>query len=131
MPAALIETRCRRPAIDETEIIDAVHRALVDAFKIPTNDRGVRLVCHEPHRFACPPNRREPELFTLVTVDAFAGRSLDAKRSLYRAIVNNLGALGIPGDHITILWRESPQTNWGVRGGNAACDVDLGFAVEV
>jgi len=131
MPAVTIETRCRRSALDECEIMDAVHQALVQAFKIPVQDRDVRLICHEPHRFACPGNKREPTLFTLVSIDAFAGRSLNAKRELYRAIVANLELLGIPKDHVTILLRELPQEDWGLRGGSAACDIDLGFTVEV
>lgn len=42
-----------------------------------------------------------------------------------------LHALGIPRDHVTILVRESALENWGVRGGQAACDIDLGFDVTV
>jgi phenylpyruvate tautomerase PptA (4-oxalocrotonate tautomerase family) len=131
MPSVLIETRCQRSVLDECAMIDAVHQALVHAFKIPAGDRNVRLVAHEPHRFACPPGRTEPALFTLVSVDALSGRSLDAKRALYQSIVLNLEALGIPQDHITVLLREAPTTNWGIRAGQAACDVDLEFAVNV
>jgi phenylpyruvate tautomerase PptA (4-oxalocrotonate tautomerase family) len=131
MPSVLIETRCQRSPLDESEIMDAVHQALVHAFQIPAQDRDVRLVTHEPHRFACPPNKSEPALFTLVNIDAFAGRSLDAKRALYKTIVHNLSALDIPADHIKIVLREIPTMNWGVRGGQAACDVDLGFKIAV
>ena len=38
--------------------------------------------------------------------DAFAGRSLDAKRALYRAIVDRLEPLGIPRDHVMTVLRE-------------------------
>ena len=31
----------------------------------------------------------------------------------------------------SITLRESPTENWGIRGGQAACDVDLGFNVKV
>ncbi|NJH96449.1 tautomerase family protein, partial [Salmonella enterica subsp. enterica serovar Anatum] len=61
----------------------------------------------------------------------FAGRTLDTKRNLYRSIVENLSVLGIPKDHIKILLREIPAENWGIRGGQAACDVDLGFDIQV
>jgi phenylpyruvate tautomerase PptA (4-oxalocrotonate tautomerase family) len=131
MPSVLIETRCQRSRLDEAALIDAVHQALVHAFKIPEQDRDVRLLVHEPHRFACPANRSQPALFTLVNIDAFEGRSLEAKRLLYRTIVGNLAALDIPADHITILLREIPTTNWGLRGGQAACDIDLGFKIAV
>ena len=111
--------------------MDAVHLALRSAFRIPEDDRHVRLLVHEPHRFAVPPSLSEPERFTQVSIDAFSGRSLDAKRALYREVVDRLEPLGIPRDHVSILLRESPLENWGIRGGSAACDVDLGFDVNV
>ena len=131
MPSVVIEIRRKIPAEAETALIDAVHTALRDAFRIFADDKDVRLIAHEPHRFACPPSRSRPELWTLVTIDAFAGRSLDAKRALYRAIVANLEALGVPRDHVKIVLREIPRENWGVRGGQAASDVDLGFKIDV
>ncbi|MFD1859383.1 tautomerase family protein [Aeromicrobium camelliae] len=131
MPHALIEVRRRWSEDEEAAIIDAVHGALVEAFQIPAHDKHVRLVVHEPHRFACPPHLHEPEFATLVSIDCFTGRSLDAKRHLYAAIVDRLTELGIPGDHVSIVLRESPVENWGVRGGRAASDVDLGFDVTV
>jgi phenylpyruvate tautomerase PptA (4-oxalocrotonate tautomerase family) len=131
MPCTQIEVRTRYSVEQEVALIDAVHAALQHAFKLPPNDKNIRLVVHEPHRFACPPNKDKPEAFTVVTVDAFLGRSLDAKRQLYKAIVDNLAQLGIPRDHITIYLREIPRENWGLRGGQAACDIDLGFKIDV
>ena len=131
MPSVLIEVRKSYAPEQETALMEAVHAALVSAFRILSTDRNVRLVAHEPHRFACPPNLAQPALYTHISVDAFAGRSLAAKRALYRAIVENLAALGIPRDHVKILLRELPRENWGIRGGQAAIDVELGFKVEV
>ncbi len=131
MPSVLIEVRRRYTREQETAILDAVHAALIEAFQIPAHDRDLRLVVHEPHRYACPPNLSHPEYFMLISIDAFAGRSLDAKRRLYRAIVDRLAPCGIPRDHVKVLLREIPKENWGVRGGQAACDVKLGFEVEV
>src|SRR5690349_5029763 len=110
MPSVLIETRCQRSPLDETALLDAVHQALVYAFEIPAQDRDVRLLVHEPHRYAVPASKSEPALYTHITIDAFSGRSLDAKRKLFRAIVQNLSALDIPADHVKILLRESPTT---------------------
>src|SRR5262245_66375086 len=113
VPSVLIEIRRAIPEKAEIAIIDAVHSALTEAFKIPPGDKNVRLVAHEPHRFACPPERSQPHLYTHISIDAFAGRSLDAKRALYRAIVSNLESLGIPKDHVKVLLREIPRENWG------------------
>jgi len=111
--------------------MEAVHSALREAFKIMPGDKNVRLQVHEPHRFACPPNKARPELYTHISIDCFAGRSLAAKRLLYGTIVRNLESLGIPKDHVKILLREITAENWGIRGGQAACDVELGFKVDV
>ena len=131
MPHVLIETRRSAPPQDEVALIDAVHGALVRAFRIPPGDRHVRLLAHEPHRFAVPPGLTQPDLFTQISVDAFEGRSLDAKRELYRQIVASVEPLGIPADHVSILIRDVPVSNWGIRGGQAACDVELGFEIGV
>ena len=131
MPAVLIEVRKSYTPEEEIALMEAVHAALREAFKILPNDRDVRLIAHEPHRFACPPDRARPELFTLVSIDAFPGRSLDAKRALYRTIVANLGRLGVPADHVKIMLREIPREDWGIRGGQAGCDVELGFKLDV
>jgi phenylpyruvate tautomerase PptA (4-oxalocrotonate tautomerase family) len=131
MPSVLIEIRRSATPEEEVALMEAVHAALREAFKILPHDRNVRLVVHAPHRFACPPDRARPELYTHVSIDAFAGRSLDAKRALYRAIVANLERLGIPADHVKILLRELPRESWGIRGGQAACDVDLGYKLDV
>lgn len=131
MPAVMIEVRREYTQDQEAALMDAVHRALRASFKILEGDREVRLIAHAPHRFACPPGCTQPERFTLISIDAFAGRSLAAKRALYGGIVDNLERLGIPRDHVKILLREIPAQDWGIRGGQAACDVDLGFKIDV
>lgn len=131
MPSVLIEIRKQYHPEQEIALMDAVHSALQEAFKILPDDKNVRLLVHEPHRFAYPPAQKNPELYTHISIDCFAGRSLDAKRNLYRTIVQNLEALGIPKDHVKILLREVTQENWGIRGGQAACDVELGFKIDI
>lgn len=131
MPSVLIEVRQLYSVEQESAIMEAVHAALRDAFKIKPDDKNVRLIAHEPHRFMCPPGKAQPEAYTHISIDALAGRTLDAKRRLYQAIVNGLEPLGIPKDHTKILLREIPTSNWGVRGGQAACDIDLGFKIDV
>lgn len=110
MPAVLIEVRRHYTADEEVSIMRAVHDALVIAFQIPPEDRNVRLLVHEPHRFAVSAELAHPEYRTIITIDCFEGRSLAAKRRLYTEI---------------------DQPNWGVGGGRPASDVDLGFTVEI
>lgn len=131
MPSTLIEIRRACSPEQETQLIEAVQAALVDGFRIPPEDRCVRLIAYEPHRFIHPPRLARPECYTLVTVTAFAGRTIEAKRRLYRAIVDRLGELDIPADHITITLNEVERENWGLRGGQPASEIDLGFKVDV
>lgn len=135
MPVVMIEIGKKYDTEKEMALMRAVFSALQKAFTISNNDIHVRLVAYEPHRFFVPITSpslyAHPELFTLVTIDCIKGRSLDAKRNLYRFIVENLEVLGVPKDHVKILLRESPKENWGIRGGVAGCDVQLEYAVEV
>jgi phenylpyruvate tautomerase PptA (4-oxalocrotonate tautomerase family) len=129
MPNVTIEVRRQYTPAEEEQIIAAAHAALMEGLKTPEWDRTIRLVTHQPHRFAVPPGRGER--YTLIDIDLFSGRSLETKRALYQALVRNLGKLGIPADHIKVLLRESGAENWGIRGGVPASEVDLGFKVDV
>lgn len=130
MPSVLIEVRRAYSPDEEVAIIDAVHAALVAAFKIPEEDRFSRLVSYEPHRMVDGPLPGQSDGYTRVTIDCFSGRSIEAKRRLYREIVERLETFGIPRDKVSILLRESDEENWGA-GGEPASDRDLGFAVKV
>lgn len=129
MPATTVEIRRRYTPEQESALLEAVHSALVEALRIPQDDRTLRLVVHEPHRFSAPPTKGDR--YTLVTIDLFSGRSLASKKALYQAVVRNLGALDIPPDHVTVVLHEVPPENWGIRGGRAASEVNLGFKVDV
>lgn len=129
MPLVTIETRRGLSAETKRRMFDAVHGALMAAFKIPDEDRGQRLIEYAPEDFEIPPGRGER--FSIVSIEAFAGRSLDAKRALYKEVVTALDAVGIPKTDIFIVLKEIPVENWGLRGGAAACDIDLGFKVAV
>lgn len=128
MPSVLIEVRKQYSRIQEIALMKEVHLALQEAFKTK-GGMNVRLLVHEPHRFACPENKEKPELYMHITIDCLSGRSLEAKRNLYRIIVEKLEVFEIPRDHVKILLRETISENWGIRGGQAACDVDLGFRI--
>lgn len=130
MPSSLIEIRRSYTPGEEVAIIDAVHTALVAAFKIPEDDRYIRLVSYAAHRMVNGLAAGQEDSYTRVTIDCFTGRSIDAKRNLYREIVERLEALGIPRADVSILLRESPPENWGA-GGQAASDYDLGFNVNM
>ncbi len=131
MPATQIDIRMQYSIEQEQQLIYAVFDALQQSFQLPRYDRNIRLQVHAPHRFQVFDYLTQPERFTHITIDCFAGRTVVTKRKLYQMLVQNLVEFGIPADHIIITLRESPLENWGIRGGQAACDVDLGFQVDV
>jgi phenylpyruvate tautomerase PptA (4-oxalocrotonate tautomerase family) len=131
MPITTIQVRTTYTPAQEVAIIEAVQTALVEALKIPAQDRHVIFTEHAPHRFMVPRQLAQPERFTVVTMDVFPGRSVQAKRNLYQAIVAGLEPLGIPRDHVVITVRDIALENWGIRSGQAACDLDLGFKLDV
>ncbi|HVT34735.1 MAG TPA: tautomerase family protein [Nevskiaceae bacterium] len=130
MPAVLIEVRRSYTREQQAALIDAVHGGLRDALRLPEWDRTVRLVTHDAACFAASPRLKQPENFTLITINLFAGRSLEAKRALYRGIRERLEALGIARDHVNIVLVESERENWGLRGVPGS-EIELGFKVEV
>ena len=129
MPLVRIEILRGRPVEERRHILQAVHAALVDAFRIPEDDRTQRLVEHDPENFEIPPGRSSS--YTLVEITAFRGRTAAAKRALYEAIVHNLGEVGIPTDDVLIVLHEPALENWGIRGGRSADQVDLGYRLDV
>src|SRR5437764_914109 len=94
MPLVKIETRRGLPAETRRALLDGVHQALVDCFKIPDTDRHQRFVEYAAEDFEIPPGKGER--FAIVELVVFPGRSLDAKRALYREICARFVAAGIP-----------------------------------
>ena len=113
----------------EQEVIGAVQSALLLALKIPDYDRDVVLDIYDPTARIVPTGRSDH--CTRIEFMMFSGRSLEAKRALYGALVSNLSALGVPATEIKIILLEVPPENWGLRGGHPASEIDLGFKVDV
>ncbi|GAA2151552.1 phenylpyruvate tautomerase PptA (4-oxalocrotonate tautomerase family) [Humibacillus xanthopallidus] len=130
MPSTLIEVRRTYTAEEQVQLMNAVHDALVAAFKIPVEDRFIRLAEFAPHAMVNGLHDGVSDTYVRVTIDCFSGRSIAAKRELYREIVDRLGEHGVPREHVSILLREGPPENGGA-GGVAASDYDLGFEINV
>ena len=129
MPLVRLEVRKGHSAARKLGLLDATHAALVEALGIPEHDRVQRIVEHAREDFELPPGGSDD--FVLVEVTMFAGRSRQAKRRLYQALVRNLGELGIIPADVLVVLQEPPLENWGVRGGQMASEADLGFEVQI
>ena len=129
MPLVTITIQKTGDKTRKKALLDGVHAALVAHFKIPERDRTQRLLELEPENFDIPPGKSG--LFTIVEIQAFAGRSLDAKRALYKGIVEQLEKAGVPPLDVFIVLNDIPRENWGLRGGQAGCDIDFSFTIDV
>ena len=130
MPLVKVEIRKGKSDEYKKAILDGVHDALVEAIKIPDHDRFQRLYELENNNFEVPEGKTNN--VTIIEITLFKGRTINAKKALYKAIINNLASNpGIDGDDITIVLIEPPLENWGVRGGKPASEVDLGFKITV
>ena len=110
-------------------IHDGVHQALVDAIKIPEEDRRQRLYELDSANFEHTGRSKQ---YTIIEITMFKGRSNEAKKALYRKIVDLLEVNpGIPRNDIAIIIHEPALENWGIRGGLPASEVDLGFNIKV
>jgi phenylpyruvate tautomerase PptA (4-oxalocrotonate tautomerase family) len=131
MPSTTVEVRRAYTPQEETAILEAVHAALVDAFCIPAHFKNLTLVVHPPQRFLARPDSGDESRATNISICVLPGRSLAAKRKLYAGIVQRLQVLGIPSNCVLIKLHELDPENIAVRGGQAVCDVELGYRLDV
>lgn len=127
MPLIHVHLRAGRSAAQKRALLDGVHAAFVEAFKLPPADRNQLVHEYAPDDFEA----RYGTDAVFVEGTIFPGRSLDAKRLLYRLLVENAEKAGIGRDQVLVVLHEPPLENWGIRGGQAAVDVQLGFKTNV
>jgi hypothetical protein len=113
----------------ELQVIEAVQAALREALKIPEWDRDIVLDLYDADRRIVIAG--QSERFTRIEITLFAGRSMEAKRALYKTLVQNLGALDVAPKDVKTVLIEVPAQNWGIRGGQPGSEVELGFKVDV
>ncbi len=129
MPLVKVSLLKGKSKEEKEALLNAIHAALIEAFKIPENDRSQRIFEFEPENFEIPEGKTSN--YTLIEMDVFPGRSIEAKRKLYQTIVQNLQKLDIQTSDVLIVLNEPQFDNWGVRGGVPASEIDLGFKVDV
>lgn len=128
MPSTRIETRSGWLGARKKDFIEAVQAALVEGILIPDRDRCVRLLEFDEDSVIVPPDV-EPN-YTVIEISLFSGRSIEAKRRLYKALVERLAPFGLAPRDIKIILHEVPRENWGLRG-LPGSEIELDFKVEV
>ncbi|MDA8134853.1 MAG: tautomerase family protein [Desulfobacteraceae bacterium] len=129
MPIVTIVMQKGKSGEYKKSLLEAVHQALVMAFKIPDHDRNQRIIEIDPENFEYEEGKSEN--FLTIEMTVFPGRSLQAKKALYKEIATRLETLGVNSSDILITLDEPPLENWGIRGGYPASEVDIGFKLDV
>lgn len=115
MPIVTITLRAGRPAGEIRAIMDAVHRATVNAFGVPETSRNQRLIEIAPEYLFYPQGRSEA--FLTVEIASFPGRSPEQKAALFQQITTNLQQMAdIAPRDVMILIHEPAKENWGING---------------
>jgi len=110
-------------------ILDTIHEALVEAFKMPEDGISQRLYEFEEENFERRNNKSKN--FIIIEITAFKGRSKEAKKLLYKILTEKLVKnLSIETKDVVIYINEPDLGNWGICG-KAADEVDLGFKINV
>ncbi|RDK02662.1 tautomerase family protein [Paraburkholderia lacunae] len=129
MPIVKIEERGPRSAADKTQLIGVVFEALKATLGVNDAELQARHTGLDAEDFVAPLGATD---YLSIEITLFAGRSLDAKRRLYRRIARDVAQLrGIDPLHVLVLLREEPFDNWGMRGGQAATDLQFDYAISI
>lgn len=129
MPHVRIEMIKGKSAQYKKSIMDNIHYALVDEFKIPEIDRYFRIIEFDKENFFHGPRRSDDYLF--IEILLFIGRSDETKKRLYKNICDRLNKdLGINPIDIIIFLNETKLRNWGFAD-KAGDEIELSFNVNV
>jgi phenylpyruvate tautomerase PptA (4-oxalocrotonate tautomerase family) len=123
MPLARIDLAEGKPADYRAAIGDVVYEALVQALNAPKDDRFQVITEHPAANFVLDPGylgiRRSRDcVFIQVTLNE--GRTLDQKRSFYRAVADGLNRrLNLRREDVLINLVEVKKENWSFGNGEA------------
>ena len=111
------------------ELSSTIHSCVVDALNYPVEKKFQRFFPLQSEDFEYPSDRSSQ--YIIVEILMFAGRSIEAKKSLYRLLFERLKAnLNIDPLDIEIILIETPNYNWGLRG-VAGDELNLNYKVNV
>jgi phenylpyruvate tautomerase PptA (4-oxalocrotonate tautomerase family) len=100
---------------EHVKIGEVVHQAALRTLQLPADKRFQRFIGLEAWQLVAPADRSERYL--LLEVLMFSGRTVETKKALVRALMDDLAReLGLAPADIEVTLVESPRENWGIRG---------------
>jgi phenylpyruvate tautomerase PptA (4-oxalocrotonate tautomerase family) len=127
MPVVKITTNFSIGEIKK-KLCQDLHEMMQHVLRIKEYDRLI-VLDERPDNFYQPLNTEGK--YALIEISLFAGRKAETKRRLYQEIANLFDRLGVNKFNTRIILYEIQRENWGIRGGKAANDVNLGFDTNV
>jgi phenylpyruvate tautomerase PptA (4-oxalocrotonate tautomerase family) len=130
MPIVRIEERGKPAAAEKERMVAVVYGALKSTLGVTDDELQARYVCYADDEFYAPAGH--DGAYLTIEISLFHGRSAQAKRALYAHMVRDVAALRrMDPAGILVLLREEPRENWGMRGGQAATDIDFPYRISV
>lgn len=106
-----------------------IHNGIVEAFQYPKEKKAHRFIYIEEDSFFYFEERTHKH--TIIEINIFEGRSLAAKKKLYRLLFEQFEKeLQILPIDLEITLFESPLHNWGIRG-KSADELALNYKVTI
>jgi 4-oxalocrotonate tautomerase len=124
MPLVRISHVEGKPSKFAVALSQGVHQAMVDTFNVPQDDYFQIVTDHAVSRGVIGPEsflgiEHSPEL-VMIQITCAEGRSVEQKKALYGAIVDNLAtAPGVPREDVIINLVETRRENWSFGNGEA------------
>jgi 4-oxalocrotonate tautomerase len=130
MPLSRVSLRRGKPAAYRKAILDGVYRAMRAVFDVPDEDRFMTITEHDEDNFSYSKSylgiARSDDL-VMIQLTVNNTRTVEKKKALYRAIVENLTAdPGLRGEDILINLIEVLPENWSFGNGIAQYAPDKG-----
>ena len=127
MPLIKVYIPVGRTKAQKRDLIDAIRKTIREILQTPEWDGFVLLnECEMGIDPSLPHDRAYLEIIL------FPGRKKETKKRLLSELAKEVAkALGIPPTQVLIYITEPPLENWGIRGGQQASEVDLGFCTDL
>lgn len=113
---------------NESVFIDDFQNIMIDVLKIPEHDR--QIVLDQKERGFYQPTNSSGK-YIIIEIKMFAGRTIETKRKLYKKLFTLAYSVGVEGSNMNIILEDVEKDNWGIRGGQPASEVDLGFSTNI
>lgn len=122
MPLVRIDLVTGRTPEQVRAIADAIHTAIVDEYGIPPRDRFQIITEHPVQQIVAEDAGLEFERtdgVVMIQVFTQAGRSVEAKQSLYAAVHDRLTEVGVASEDVFIGYVENGPQDWSFGFGRA------------